>query len=80
MDFILWRIGPLMLVILTVAAGITMYAGLGSPNIRVQLKSILTSALMGYGVVFLAWTGVNLILSILGYKISVFGPWWEINQ
>ncbi|MFQ6049467.1 MAG: pilin [Candidatus Paceibacterales bacterium] len=79
LDFLLWRVGPIILVLLVLAVGITSYFALGSPSTIAQVKSILRTAIVGYGIIFLAWLIVNLFLVILGYRIGIFGRWWEIR-
>lgn len=79
LDFLLWRMGPIILVLLVLTVGIISYFAVGSPIIITQAKSILRSAGTGYAVIFLAWLMVNLLLALLGYQIGIFGRWWEIK-
>ena len=75
LDFILWRMGPTILVLLIIATGVIFYFSMGGPMVMAQAKSILRSALLGYGLIFLAWLIITLILRILGYTLS---KWWSI--
>ena len=78
-DLLLWRIGLMILVLLVIATGVVYYFSMGAPTTMAKVKSILKSAGMGYAIIFLAWIIINLILSILGYKIGIFGKWWQIK-
>ena len=78
-DLLLWRIGLTILVLLTIATGVVYYFSMGAPTTMVKVKSILKSAGIGYGIVFLAWLILNLLLSILGYQFQIFGHWWQIK-
>ena len=79
LDFLLWRLGLIIIVLLAVATGVIYYFSMGAPTTMVKVKSLLKSAGMGYGIVFLAWIIINLVLAVLGFKIGVFGHWWEIK-
>ena len=79
LDFVLWRLGLIVLVLLTLAVGVIYYFSMGTPTTMVRVKSILKSAGMGYGIVFLSWIIINLILAILGFQVGIFGNWWQIN-
>ena len=79
LDFILWRIGLIVLVLLVLAVAVVYYFSMGAPETMVKVKSIVGSAAKGYAVIFLAWLIINVILAILGYQIEFFGRWWQIN-
>jgi len=78
-DLFLWRIGLTILVLLAIATGVVYYFSMGAPTTMAQVKSILRTAGIGYGIIFLAWMIINMVLVILGYKVGVFGRWWEIK-
>jgi len=76
-DFILWEVGLIVLVLLIVVVGLTyFFSGGTTPE---TVKSILNSAGKGYGIMFFAWIIINFILAILGYKVEIFGRWWQIK-
>jgi hypothetical protein len=72
-DFILWRLGLIVLVILIIATFVIGYFSMGSP-VMGRIKSIWKAAAQGYAIMLLAWTIINLILRILGFPIK----WWII--
>ena len=78
-DLLLWRIGLTILGLLILATGVVYYFSMGAPTTMVRVKSILKSAGIGYGITFLAWVIINLILAILGYRVGIFGHWWQIK-
>ena len=78
-DLLLWRIGLTILALLIIATGVVYYFSMGAPTTMVKVKSILKSAGIGYGIVFLAWLILNLLLSILGYQFQILGHWWQIK-
>lgn len=78
LNFILWRLGLIVLVLLILTIGMVSYFSMGSPSTMAKVKSVLRSAGIGYGIMFLAWIFINLILSLLGYQINIFGHWWQI--
>lgn len=85
LDFALWEIGLIILVILAITSGIIFYfSGYISEQIGVsdpisKVKSLWKAAGIGYLVIFLAYTFINIFLAVFGYKIGVFGPWWVIS-
>jgi len=78
-DFLLWKLGLIILGILIAATGVIYYFSLGAPATVVNVKAIWKAAGIGYGIIFLGWTIISLLLSILGYQFEFFGHWWEIK-
>ena len=78
-DFLLWRVGLIILVLLSIATGVIYYFSMGAPTTIVNVRAIWRSVGVGYGILFFAWIIVNLLLAILGYKVGIFGHWWEIR-
>jgi len=72
LDFLLWRIGLIILVLLAIATGVIFYFSMGAPTTMARVQSLLKSAGVGYAVILLAWIIINLILKILGVTIE----WW----
>lgn len=79
LDFILWRLGLIILAILAVATGVIYYFSMGAPQTMARVKSLLRSAMTGYVVVLFAWMITTMILAILGFEVEIFGRWWEIK-
>ncbi|MFC1663525.1 hypothetical protein ACFL0A_00100 [Patescibacteria group bacterium] len=78
LDFLLWKLGPIILVLLVLGTGAMFYLSLGSLEIIIKAKSMLRAAGIGYLIIFFTWTIINLILSIIGYQVGIFGKWWQI--
>jgi len=78
LDFLLWRLGLIIMAILTVVSGVTSYFSLGSPNAFVQVKSIWKSAGLGWSIMLLAWIFINLIMRLTGFQVEFFGRWWQL--
>jgi hypothetical protein len=80
-DFLLWKVIPIVLVLLTLASGVIFYFSgqLGITDPPSQVKSLWKAAGIGLAVVFLAWTGISLILGLFGYQVGLLGPWWKIS-
>jgi hypothetical protein len=85
LDFLFWRIGLIILVLLVIITGIIYYLSVFSPEILgewaaiANIRSIWKYAGIGYGIIFLAWLIINLFLALVGYKFQIFGRWWEIK-
>jgi hypothetical protein len=78
LDFLMWRLGLIIVVIFSVASGAISYFSLGSPTTITQLKSIWKSVGMGYGIILLAWILINLIMRLAGFQVIFFGRWWQL--
>jgi len=78
LDFLLWRVSLIILVLLTLLTGVIFYFSRGAPETIVQIKSIWKAAGIGYGVIFFAWLIVTWLVSIVGFRVEIFGRWWEL--
>jgi len=79
LDFLLWNLIPIILVILAAATGAIFYLSSKSPNVLIQIKSIWKAVGIGILVIFLAWTIITIFMSILGYRFGIYGQWWQIQ-
>ncbi|MBZ1348509.1 MAG: pilin [Candidatus Nealsonbacteria bacterium] len=79
-NFVLWTIVPIILALLVTYTGIIFYLSLstGSAKTLSQVKSLWRAAGIGLGIIFFSWMLINLILSIFGFQITIFGNWYEI--
>ena len=80
-DFVLWTLGPIMLAILVLATGVIFYISISSQNPMplAKVKSLWKAAGIGYGIILLSWTILNLFLGLIGFRIGIFGNWWQIG-
>ncbi|MFA5355213.1 MAG: pilin [Candidatus Paceibacterota bacterium] len=78
-DFILWQFAPLMLGILVLGTGLMFFFSIRfqEPLFLAKMKAVWRSAGIGYGILFLSWTILNLFLMLIGFDIGVFGEWWK---
>lgn len=79
LDFLLWRLGLIILALLAVATGVIYYFSMGNPKTMAKVKSLLKSAVTGYIVIFFAWMILTTILAVIGFEVEIFGRWWEIK-
>ncbi len=76
LDFVLWKLGLLIVGLMAVLTAITSFFSFGSTDILIRIKAMWKSVLLGYLVMLLAWLAVNVVLNFLGFK---FGEWWIIS-
>ncbi|MFH1582348.1 MAG: pilin [bacterium] len=78
-DFILWTFGPLALGVLVLGTGLMFYFSIKFQDslFLTRIKLIWKAAGIGYGILFLSWTILNLFLRIVGFQIGIFGQWWQ---
>ncbi len=79
-DFFLWKLIPLILVLLAVASGVIFYfsAKLEAATPIAKAKSVWRAAGIGLAIIFFAWTIVSFFLTLFGYQVGIFGHWWQI--
>ena len=77
-DFLLWKLAPLLLVFLLVYTGAIYYLAMGAPEAIARVKSLWRAAGIGYLLIFIAWNIVSFALTLFGYRVGIFGPWWKI--
>jgi len=80
-DFILWKFAPLMIGLLVLGTGLMFFFSIRfqSPIFMKKIKLVWGSAGKGYGLLFLSWTLLNVLLRIIGFKVGIFGEWWKIG-
>ena len=78
-DFVLWKVGLIVLVLLALGIGVVYYFSMGAADTIKQANSILKSALKGYIIVFTSWLIINTILTLMGFQVEFFGKWWNIS-
>ncbi len=78
-DFLLWRVTLIILLLLVIATAIIFYFSIGAPALIIDIRGVWRAAGKGYAIIFMSWIIINLVLNILGYQIGIFGQWWQIN-
>jgi len=73
LDFVLWRLGLLIIAVLAVFTGFFTYFSFGSLDIGVRIKALWRSLFFGYLITLFAWVIVNIILNALGFEMRLFG-------
>ena len=78
LDFVLWRLGLLIIVALAVFTGFFTYFSFGAPDIGVRIKTLWRALFVGYLVLLFAWVIINVVLGALGFQVQFFGSWWQL--
>ena len=76
-DFVLWRVIPILLVVLVVYTGAMFYLSISTEETEPMSKAraLWRSAGIGFGLIFMSWFIVTWTLWIFGYQL---GPWQYI--
>ncbi|MDP2664072.1 MAG: hypothetical protein Q8P08_01390 [bacterium] len=79
-DFFLWKVIPIILVLLAIASGVIFYFSMQiqSPDPVAKVKSLWRAAGIALAIIFFSWIIISLFLNIFGYRVGAFGPWWQI--
>lgn len=77
-DFVLWKLSLLIIIILAITTGVIFYFSFGGPDTLAQIKGIWKAVGVGALILLFAWTFLNLFLGILGFAVNIFGTWHEL--
>ncbi|MDO8264848.1 MAG: pilin [Candidatus Parcubacteria bacterium] len=75
LDFLLWRLVPIIIVLLVAAIGAMYYLSFGMTDLISRARATLRAAIIGYAILIFAWFIINWILIMFGVTIK----WWIIN-
>ena len=79
-DLLMFKLGPAFATLMIAYGGFKIMVSSGSPGARYKGKEIIKWALLGYGLMLLAWVIVNTFLLYLGFaEWTNFKDWWNIN-
>lgn len=78
-DFTLWKLTPIIVVIMVVATGAIFYFSWGSVNTLATVRRIWRYIGIGVLILMFSWLFLNFFLGILGFDINIFGRWTEIT-
>src|SRR3989344_6842270 len=78
LDFTLWKLTPLIIVLLAVATGVIFYFQLGDVSVLATVRRIWHYVGIGVLILLFSWLFLNFLLGILGFDINIFGRWTEI--
>ncbi|MFH1894455.1 MAG: hypothetical protein ABH813_00940, partial [Patescibacteria group bacterium] len=82
-DFLLFRIVPIVAVLLLTAGGVMFVVSRGDPGKLTQAKSTMTAVVVGLVIIFASWVIINTIFTLTGFMNPDFGwdpaKWFEIN-
>ncbi|MEX2007992.1 MAG: pilin [Candidatus Spechtbacterales bacterium] len=80
LDFAIFTLAPILVVLMTAAGGFMMIVSMGNPSRFNRGRQYLVNAFIGYGIVLIAWLLVNTFLTALDVAEWVgFGSWWRIT-
>jgi hypothetical protein len=78
-NFVLWWLIPIILILLVVLTGAVFYFSFGGLNAMAYVRRIWRAFFAGAGIVFFSWLFLNFLLGILGFNINVFGQWTQLQ-
>lgn len=77
LNYLIKIVGVVTVLAIVLGQLIAMTA-VGETDMMVKIKSVLGSALMGFGYVLAAWVVVNSILAFIGYTDPLDGQWYTM--
>jgi hypothetical protein len=79
-DFLLFRLVPPLALLFIIIGGAMFLLGAGSPRTITQGKNIITSVLIGIGILYGGYFLIGLILQSIGlsqWTHDIYHTWWE---
>lgn len=79
--FIVWRIIPILLVLMLISLALIYFFSLGGPQTQARARSLLSALIKGWLIVILAWFVVNLFMAAIGYAewAGLREGWFQIK-
>lgn len=79
LDFLLYSATPTLVVLFALYTGVIAYFSFGTSDMLSKIKSIWRAVGIGILIMFFSWMFMNLLLSILGFNVNIFGRWYDIR-
>lgn len=78
-DFALFKLSIVILLLMTVLTGINMFISLGDPSLPGKIKLLWKAVGAGLLIMFLAWVFLNVLLHLIGFNVTFYGNWYEVK-
>jgi len=80
LNFFVWPLGPTIATLMLATGGFMFFAGGANPVWITRARSIMTAAVIGIVIIFVAWLAVHFVLDFFGVASwTGLGTWWEIT-
>jgi len=80
MNYIIKCIVPIIAALMLVIGGFYLLIAGASPQLFSKAKSVITAAVIGLVIIFVAWIFLNTFLTYIGVaEWTGLGTWWQIN-
>jgi len=80
-NYVLTCLVPIVAGLMIIIGGLYLLAAGANPQTLGKAKSIITAAVIGLVIIFLAWVFVNTLLDSMGFVgWEGFGTWWEFTD
>jgi len=79
-NFVLTCLVPIIAGLMLIIGGLYLLAAGANPQTLNQAKSVITAAVIGLVIIFLAWVFLNTILDFMGIQEwTGLGTWWDFT-
>lgn len=79
-QFLLFRIVPVLAALMITIGGIMYIVGQGKPEVLSTVKNLFTAIIIGLVIIYGAWLIISLFLTTIGVaEWTGLGTWWEIR-
>lgn len=81
LKFIVWRIVPILVVLMLIVLALIYFFSFGSPQAQAQARALISNLAKGLLIVVLAWFIVNLFMAAIGYAkwAGLKEGWFQIK-
>ncbi len=81
LNFTLTRLVPIVGALMLIIGGLYLLTAGASPETFSKAKSVITAAIIGLAIIFLAWVFLNQLLVFMEYQEwTGLGGWWEFTD
>lgn len=79
-NFVLTCLTPIIAGLMLIIGGLYLLAAGANPQTLNQAKSVITAAIIGLVIIFLAWVFLNTLLDFMGIQEwTGLGTWWDFT-
>ena len=77
-DFALWKLSLVIVVLMAIATGAIMFFSFGGPDVMTKVRGIWKSVGIGVLILLFSWLFLNILLGLVGFNVTFYGNWYEI--
>ena len=78
-DFALWKLSLIIVVLMAIATGAIIFFSFGGVDVLTKIRSIWKAVGIGVLILLFSWLFLNILLGLVGFNITFYGKWYDIQ-